>query len=203
MRDKIENMRNTSFTENEELKNARLTAEGILKSRQLMNAKEPIKIVSLANQYGFTVGVSDHLGEFQGVIAYDRDGKTKQLGTNYTKVIAVSKDLTLQEKRFVTAHELGHYVMSDWTNEKPNQSYGDTKQSFRARRAKHGRSDYENTIDYFAACLLMPSQAVLEILSDMKEKDQESQAKELSEIFDVELEVARRRIIEVESLKVE
>lgn len=200
MKDKIDNMGNISFTETKELKNARLTAEGILESHQLMNAKEPIKIVSLANQYGFPVIVSGKLGEFQGVIAYDESGKTKQLGTNHTKVIAVSKNLTLQEKRFVTAHELGHYIMDGRTRLK--NYHGDTEQSFQTRRAEHGRSDYENTIDYFAACLLMPRVAVMEILSSFDdEKSDEEKAAYLSDVYNVGLEVAKRRITEVESIK--
>lgn len=196
----IKNMSKNSFIETEQLKNARMIAESVLKGQQLMNTEEPIKIVSLANQYGFTVTVSNRLGRFQGVIAYDESGKTKQLGTNFTKVIAVSEDLTLKEKRFVTAHELGHYIMADWEYAKKG-SYGDTKQGFQTRNAEHGRSDYENTIDYFAACLLMPSQAVWEVLNrpDTKAKTKDEQARILSEIFQVDIEVAERRIVEVES----
>lgn len=195
----IKSMSKNSFIETEQLKSARIIAESVLKGQQLMNTEEPIKIVSLANQYGFTVIVSNRLGKFQGVISYDESGKTKQLGTNFTKVIAVSEDLTLKEKRFVTAHELGHYIMEG--RGITERSYGDTKQGFQTRGAEHGRSDYENTVDYFAACLLMPSQAVWEVLNrpDTKAKTKDEQARILSEIFQVDIEVAERRIVEVES----
>lgn len=46
----IKNMSKNSFMENEQLENARITAENILRSYQLLNVKEPVKIVK-AIQY--------------------------------------------------------------------------------------------------------------------------------------------------------
>lgn len=41
----IKNMSKNSFMENEQLENARFMAENILRSHQLLNVKEPVKIV--------------------------------------------------------------------------------------------------------------------------------------------------------------
>ena len=48
----IKNMSKNSFMENEQLENARITAENILRSHQLLNVKEPVKIVK-AIQYTY------------------------------------------------------------------------------------------------------------------------------------------------------
>lgn len=158
-----------------------------------------IKIVSLANKLGFVVGIANLPSEIQGVIAYDDTGTKPQLGTQHSKIIAINSNLDSKDKRFIIAHELGHYFLS------PRSSLPVQHQEFRID--KHGKNETENEMDYFAACLLMPKSIYLDsinsVLQNMSiesfssDSEKNHAAKILSDEYLVPFGAARRRIDEV------
>lgn len=196
--------RNTdgTFVEKEGFKKARSSAEGILSANGMADDTK-IEIVQLAMKYGFVVATADLPEETQGIISYDESGNQKQLGTKYSKLIVVNNQLSTEQKRFVVAHELGHYIMNNHL-----QSSGTHVEARTSNSNNHGgRPETENQIDYFAACLLMPRRAVLsEIEKYSKNHTLDDSAKlELAErlgsIFKVSGPVAYRRIEEVQALR--
>lgn len=189
------------LVEKEGFQKARSSAEGVLSANGLTNDTN-IEIVQLAMKYGFVVATAELPAETQGIISYDESGKQKQLGTKYSKLIVVNNQLSTEQKRFVVAHELGHYIMDNHL-----QTSGAHVERRITNSNNHGgRSETENQIDYFAACLLMPYHAVLdEIEKFSKSRPLTDSAKlELAErlgsIFKVSGPVAYRRIEEVQAL---
>ncbi len=74
--------------------------------------------------------------------------------------IVVSQDFSLEERRFTTAHELGHWLLHNdvvMHRDKPisNFNYKDIQRPLMEREA-----------DYFAACLLMPRKLVEKCIND-------------------------------------
>lgn len=170
------------------------------KAQELLTSEffdgQAVKIVSLANQQGFTVGHAVLPEGTEGIIAVDTKQKSL-LGSGNNKVIAVDYRLKKDRQRFIIAHELGHYVMRP-----------DSKAPVFAHREKaHGRSDEENEADYFAACLLMPRDGFQKALEYFREVNPALGEKDLavllSEQFGVPEEAARRRIKEVKDAPTE
>jgi len=108
-----------------------------------------VEIVELAESEGFIVGETSFEDKSDGMIFVNM--KTKEiLGHQTQKLILVNKELESYFKRFVIAHELGHYFLE--TN---NQS----KNFILAHRdaSVKENDECERDMDYFAACLLMPA----------------------------------------------
>lgn len=178
--------------EKECYRKARLKAEQVLERNGLSDSKT-IEIVKLARAYGFVVATANLPTRIQGIIAYDESGEEKQFGTDYSKLIIVDKALTNEQKRFVTAHELGHYIIGDRLSA--------SGRHVEARIDEHSqKEEIENEIDYFAACLLMPHKATKEII-DSGEFSGDKLIEKLSETFRVSSAVASRRIEEIRQLE--
>lgn len=158
---------------------------------------DAVKIISLANQEGFCVGEAVMTEGTDGIIAVDKKAESL-LGSGANMVIAVRRGMETSQKRFIIAHELGHYLLRS-NPEEP---------IFAMRESAHGRSQEENEVDYLAACLLMPRRqfsaavayetAVDGRLEALDEKEREFQlAARLSKRFRVPELAALRRIREV------
>ena len=80
-------------------------------------------------------------------------------------------------------------------------NYNNEKQ-FAFRESEHGRNSQENDIDYFAACLLMPKDAILKESSDIKDKNIMEMSRLLADKFSVPIESMIRRLQEVEIIAV-
>ncbi len=108
-----------------------------------------VEIVELAKNEGFIVGEALLEDHSDGMILVNMKEK-KILGHETKKIILVNRELDGYFKRFVIAHELGHYFL-DRDNQK--------KDYILAHRDTRIRDDddHEKEMDYFAACLLMPS----------------------------------------------
>ena len=89
-------------------------------------------------------------------------------------------------KRFIIAHELGHYIL-----------HCKDEKIYAHRESAHGRSDEENDVDYFAACLLMPANSFKTAFEKTKSISFIEKIKELQRIFDVPFESVVRRIDEL------
>ena len=123
------------------------TAEKVIQENNV-DPSNGYDIVSLAKGMGFYVGTALLDENEDGFIMVNTEG-TKLLGTEYNKIIVVNDSRDLDLKRFIIAHELGHYVI----NGKDSEIF--------AHRKKEGdeRADNEQEVDYFAASLLMPKSA--------------------------------------------
>lgn len=136
------------------------------KAKEMLTANkvsmnDPIDVVSLAKNLGFLVGSSALNPEDEGLIMVDDNAK-EILGQKTQRLILVNESLEPNKKRFVIAHELGHFALHYKEN-----------QIFAHRDGEHGRSDDENDVDFFAACLLMPEDGFKvkynEILNESKD----------------------------------
>ena len=173
---------------------ARLKAEEILNVNGLKTSNH-IDIVKLARKYGFFVATATLPSQVQGMFFFDESGEKKYFGTNYSKLIVVEDNLTTEQKRFVVAHELGHYFI--------DRGVVPCGEHLELRVDNHNKLAKENVFDYFAACILMPSDMVKAMISNMNITDSNSRCalvERLSNIFRVSQIVASRRIDEVNAL---
>ncbi len=103
-----------------------------------------VNISKLAISYGFKVGESKQLPyKEDGFIFISKDKKNLLIGVN--------TDRTVEEKRFIVAHELAHYFLH-YVN-------SDLEDAIMHRERIKGKNATENDADYFAACILMPEQS--------------------------------------------
>ena len=113
-----------------------------------------VDIIALAKMLGFTVGMSPLPDSEDGFIIVDNTKKytKKILNINSDKIICVNSERDIKEKKFILAHELGHYFLHYQGTQNEQLGY------FAHRENKKGKDEYENDVDYFAACLLMPKE---------------------------------------------
>ena len=104
-----------------------------------------VDITKLATSAGFRVGESKK-------IPFIRDGFMDRENL----IIGVNFDRTMEEKRFIVAHELAHY-------------YLESQGTVRHRDHVKGKDERENEADYFAACILMPQHSFVRHYNRLKE----------------------------------
>lgn len=147
-----------------------------------------IDVAKLANKLGFEVRNMEMDDSDDGLIIVG-DG---------VKLICINKDRSVPEKRFIIAHELGHFFLNP---KSPIINF---------REKRHGRSEDENDIDYFAACLLMPKEIFIESYNKVKTllslKDDDLSyfdvSKILARLFVVPEMSALRRLKELELITI-
>lgn len=132
-------MRNNLMIGNNEIEK---TVAEILKS---CDYKETgyVDVLKIAQDLGFLVGNSNLPDTQDGFIIVNDKSNIEGFGTN--KIIGVRSNLTYEMKRFIIAHELGHYFFKPANEE-----------MFAHREHRIGKNDEENEFDYFSACLLLP-----------------------------------------------
>lgn len=138
----------------------------------------------VATSLGFKVGESSRLDEKEdGFISISADKKNLLIGVNH--------DRSLDYKRFVVSHEVGHYYLH----------YENTtlKSAVMHRENIKGKNAKENEADFFAACLLMPTKSFLKQYNILKEKGYTGDeiVSNLQRIFRTPEESIKRRIEEV------
>lgn len=142
-----------------------------------------IDIVKFARKIGFQVGESKKLMDYDdGFIYISKDKHKKIIGVNYNR--------TIEEKRFIVAHELAHYYL-----------HYDHKaeEAFMRREQIKGKNEKENDADFFAACFLMPKNNFLNYFNEFKkeEKDMYNIVDILQSLYKTPRESIIRRIEEV------
>jgi len=160
---------------------------GVLQEHQI----DPINgydIVSLAKSMGFFVATGLLEENEDGFVMVNSDG-TKLLGTDSSKVIIVNSSREQNQKRFIIAHELGHYLIN-----------GKEEEIFAHRKKEdEERAENEQEIDYFAASLLMPKEAFQtksnQLISEGKNLSE--RVVELANIFRAPMESVLRRVEEL------
>lgn len=159
-----------------------------------MSGVTDIDVVRLARNLRFVVVTLNFKNGEEGFIIINNI-KDKILGVKTKRMIGIEDRLDLPKKRFVIAHELGHYKLNY-----------DGQEIFAKRDSTHGRNAGENDVDYFAACLLMPEDVFIREYEKIKkeisgESDNEKRYKiaaNLGEIFTVPDLSALRRMDELD-----
>lgn len=76
---------------------------------------------------------------------------------NQRRIISVSSEFSIEERRFTGAHELGHITLHPWMD---NLAPHRDRPIATASQAR-GRPQHEKEADYFGACYLAPRKIVL------------------------------------------
>ena len=105
---------------------------------------DEVDIIKVANLLGIQVGNASLDDAMDGFIIIN-EGNNKILGVPTDKLIGVNSDRTLQWKRFIIAHEIGHYKM-----------HYSGEGMYAHRDHVNGKNEKENEADFFAANILMP-----------------------------------------------
>lgn len=152
-----------------------------------------VDVVKLAKYLGFYVGMSPLTDEEDGFIIVDESMETIEnvFGIKTDKIIGVNSERPLKDKRFILAHEIGHYYLQ--YDKEVNQGM------FASREHKKGKNETENEIDFFAACLLMPANHFKKKYDEFKVRlvTEEAIIRDLAEYFLANEDSVRRRIVEV------
>ena len=137
-------------------------AEETLNDVNYADVADSIDVIEVAKKLGFVVGNAGLSEDVDGFIIVD-ENKGNILGIDTNKLIGVNASKELAWKRFIIAHEIGHYVLH-YDKEKDNGMYAH-------REHKKGKNEIENEADFFAANLLMPRKKFIDKYKELKEKD--------------------------------
>lgn len=105
------------------------------------------------------------------------------LKTEKDKIIILNEHALKEDETFTIAHEIGHLFLHT-DKDKPQ---------ILCRHGEVEDKEQEDEADYFAACLLMPEKAVL----DLVKKFEIPSVSKFADIFGVTSETARRRFVEL------
>lgn len=127
--------------------------------------KAPVKVIDVANSYGFVVVEATLDNDESGFIMIDNKEGIKINGKIEHKVICVNHTDNPFRKRFTIAHELGHYFL-EFENKNNDES-------FYAHRESGDNNDRnkEKQADLFAAELLIPTKLLKKELSKITNID--------------------------------
>lgn len=145
----------------------------------------------LTRQQGFKVGMQDLDNDTTGLLLVNEKEPITNTGTNRLIVLNSSLEQDpeyFQKRRFITAHEYGHYILHKETNE--IYAHRDTT----ARNAPQ-----EKEADYFARCLLMPKKLMNDVynLWDLKNASADEKVTTIADSFNVSRKKAKLRLTEV------
>lgn len=154
------------------------------------SGEEPVNIIKLAQNIGFTVGNAALISDSDGFIVV-KDNYTPLYGVPTNKLIGVNSQRTIEWKKFIIAHEIGHYYLSDVN--KGNAL-------FAHREHRKGKDKAENAADYFASNVIMPKETFEKEFESLKDNnlDMADKVAILASRFKVTEEMAKRRIEELE-----
>jgi len=149
-----------------------------------------VDIINIANNLGFTVYNVEMEDSEDGFILVN-EKENNIFGQETSKLIGVNLTRSAEWKRFIIAHEIGHYIL--YYNEEKNNGM------FAHREHKTGKDEFENEIDFFAASLLVPAERFKKNLNELKKANLTK--KEiifiLAERFRVERKIIERRFGEL------
>lgn len=157
--------------------------EDILKNYNLDDAGY-VDVLKIAQDNDFLVGNARLKDDEDGFIIVNKSEKISKYDTH--KIIGVNSSRRFVDKRFIIAHELGHFFLNS------------DEKIYAHREHRIGKSDSENEYDYFAACLLMPKEKFKEAFEDAMKNNKLNVIGSLESQFKVSKEVIRKRIKELE-----
>jgi len=146
-----------------------------------------VDVLTIAQSLGFIGGLAKLFSNSNGFILIDHSEKQiyRIIGISVDKVIGVNVHLDLQTKRFVIAHEIGHYLLHCYSN------------FFARRESLYQVSREETEADFFASCLLMPQKQFIQRYNELKDKElsKEDMITLLQKSFNVPEDKIKQRII--------
>lgn len=154
-----------------------------------------VDVTALATRLGFLVGEIEAYDGLDGFIVLDDNGINS---LNTSKLIGINKDLSFEEKRFTTAHELGHYILQ--AKKRKGKTLPFACREHRNRKMNKQERIEEDKMDYFAACILMPQKAVTNYFNQDKSFENKSireKIKLIAKYFNVSTECALYRLEEL------
>lgn len=148
---------------------------------------DEVAVIQIAKDNDFVVAQAKLKSYEQGLIFVNMQ-EEEILGIKTQKLIIVNSELSMEDRRFVVAHELGHYFL----HYKGEQLYAH-------RDNVKGKEGKEQDVDYFAACLLMPSDTFKSYFGEISQHmDKNNTINEISKKFNVPLDSVKRRIEELQ-----
>lgn len=142
-----------------------------------------VNLEILAAHFGFNVYETEMPDVLQGDIKVDGN----------LRVIRVNSNCTYELKRFIIAHEFGHFYTAE------------DKRSLHIRESRldiHvGKQPIEEEMDYFAACILMPASSFSKAYTYLRQQNYTQISYVLAKMFSVPVASAVRRIDELQLLE--
>ena len=147
-----------------------------------------VDVIEIAEKAGFIIfnALLDDIDDGFIIVSPKEMTLFEEVGT---KFIAFNSDRNIEQKRFILAHELGHYFLH----------YKDESVLYAMREHKKGKNEEEQDVDYFAACLLMPKETFGNKVAELKQKNCSGREiiAVLKDFFGVEEVPVTRRIEEL------
>lgn len=150
----------------------------------------PVDVFDIATRLGFKIGIINS-NEFDGYIITDENAN-KIFGVSTKRLIGVNEDLDVAMRRFIVAHEFGHFQMN-----------ANGKSVYAHRESRKGKGKEEQRADFFAANIIMPKAEFVECVNitiDELKCGYEKGIFILGEFFGAPIESVKRRIEEIDEL---
>lgn len=158
----------------------------------------PVDIFALATRLGFDVRAADFSNvrggkTLEGLILVDEDADVID-GFRSNKVIVYSttQGTSIDDIKFVVAHELAHYIEA-----KVNNNGNNVVVAARDHDDRYSKNKDEQVKDYMAAAILMPREAIKEKYSADDYKNDPTLYVLLARKYNVNTGMAKRRLEEV------
>jgi Zn-dependent peptidase ImmA (M78 family) len=176
----------------DEAKVMRSAAETLVEVK-FENTEDEIDVVAIAQKLGFVVGNAELNDDADGFVIVDEE-KDEILGISTSRLIGVSMTKSLEQKRFIVAHEIGHYKLH-YDRKADNGVYAH-------RKCRTGKDEREDEANFFAANLLMPGGRFTDKYKELEGKglSTEEIVVLLAERFVVTRHTVKRRIKELSLL---
>lgn len=157
--------------------------------REKIQLSIPVDIFELASSLGFDIRGAELKGSLEGLLLVNEHiEKIEPFESN--KLIAYNCQKEIFSKKFIVAHELMHYVI-----EKSNSQYKKVVVAARDHEQSYSDDVGEQKMDYLAASLFIPRDDLKKRYENLK-KDEIS-CEEVATVYNVDFELAKRRIEEV------
>ena len=162
-------------------------AQDVLKEVHYTDNSGAVDIIAIAEKLGFAVGNAVMTDDADGFVIVKK-GEKEILGIKTDRLIGVNSEKDLEWKRFIIAHELGHYKLES-----------NAEEIYAHREHKTGKNMRENEADFFAACILMPQDIFEKNYNELKkrEENKEKIITTLADKFVVTPRMVARRIGEL------
>lgn len=170
-------------------------ANEILGIIQYKDSAEPVPIVKIAKNMGFSVNVMEKLPNDDSGVIIISPGLNDILGS--AKCVFIKKDMKYGKQRFVTAHELGHFLYEYNVND---TSFS---HSFvRSYNKDAADNEKERIVNEFASNLLMPKEIFKKEFKKMSKNSVTVDiVVQLSELFATTTKSVERRVDELGLVK--
>lgn len=173
----------------EEMKSVHQQMDAFLTSYNI-KLEPPVDVYDIATELGFKISLikSEELDGY--IVINDTANNIFNIPTK--KLIGVNGDLDVFMRRFIVAHEFGHFQMN-----------ANGKSMYAHRENRKGKDREEQKADFFAANILMPKkefQMCMEIIIKELKCGYQKGLEILSEFFEAPIESVERRVKEIDEM---